>query len=254
METTSTPLSPKVKVSLVIVGIVCITSIVVVSILRDAIINPSVYSFSDTGIGKVTYTPNKAEIIFGVQISRAETAEAALSQLNEQGDAIEMALRTFGIASGDITVQSYSINPYYDWSEEAGSFISGYDAYQQYVVVLRELQPEDTRVRDLVESVTRAGINQVQSIQFSTDNVEELIEEAKLLAITDAKENATVTASSLGVKLGKVTGWWKNNDYETVYYGEKGGYGNEMDTSASGYIPAGAQEIVVEATVTFEMK
>lgn len=257
MESHSMPLSPRAKLTVAILAMVLFTSIVVVAILRDAIVQDPQYSVSDTGIGRVSYTPDTAEVTFGVQISRAETAASALDLLNAQGSSIETALQNFGVSSGDIAVQSYSVSPYYNWSEEEGSTISGYDAYQQYVVTLHDIVPEETRVRDMISAVTNAGTNQVVSVHFTTEALDDLREEAKQLAIAAAKENAVETASGLGVKLGKVTGWWMNPiqpTYNELYYGEKGGYGGMMESSGTGYIPLGEQEVVVEATVTFEVK
>jgi uncharacterized protein YggE len=255
MESHSMMLSPKAKVIVVGLGMVLVSSIVIVSILRESIINKPEYTVSDVGVGRVSYTPDTAEVTFGIQVSKAESAQVALKEITKLGTEIASALEAFNIPTGDIDIQNYSIQPYYDWSEERGSYISGYDANQQYLVTLRNVTAESNNVQKLIDAVTEAGSSQVVSVNFTIDDIESYKQEAKVLALKAATENAKRTADSLDVDLGEITGWWYNTVLPNgdMYYGEKGGAMMEESTG-NGFSIIGEKEVVIEASVNYKLR
>jgi len=69
------------------------------------------------GEGKVMAAPNIAEMNFGMQTERMETAAASITDLEEKMNAVFEAIKGLGIEEKDIKTQSLSMNPSYDWDE-----------------------------------------------------------------------------------------------------------------------------------------
>jgi len=67
------------KVILGLIAMLLLTGVVVVSILRDRIVNQQIWQVSITGEGKVAYQPDIAVIQLGVQVDRAKTADVAIN-------------------------------------------------------------------------------------------------------------------------------------------------------------------------------
>ena len=245
------------KLALVVVGMVLLTGIVVVAILRDAIVNRSNYQVSVTGTGRISYTPDKAKVTLGVQIDRAETAEVALQQLTERVQKITEAVEQLGIPSEDVHTSQYSIQPHYEYTYDSfnnsQSRVVGFDANQQLVVTVKDLTKESQSVSKVIQGATKVGSNQILGITFDVSNVDDLKHQARVAALKDAMEKASATAGSLGVRLGKISGWWDNvvqapglDPYGYGYAEGKGG--------GAGLVPSGTDEVVVEASVSYEIK
>ncbi len=244
--------SPKVILGLI--AMLLITGIVVVSIIRDRIVNVQQWQVSVTGQGKITYQPDIATISLGVQVDKISQADAALKQLNDKMDAVVAAIKKAGVADEDIKTQNYSIYPQYDYINNA-STLAGYNANQQLAVKVRDLK--DEAVSKIITAATKAGANQVNGITFDVANLEQLKQQARILAITDAKSKAGALAAAADVKLKRIVGWWENfiqtPGQPVTYYDGKGGMGAGGAVS-SGTVPSGSQEIIVEVNLSYQIK
>ncbi len=250
MESTKSWSSPKVLLTLI--AMLLLASVVIVSILRDKIVNEQQWQVSVIGQGKVSYQPDTAIVQLGVLVDRAETSEIAISNLNEKMEAVIAAIQELGIDEKDIQTQGYSVYTQYDYIENR-SILAGYNANQQVTIKVRELAPEDEIISSLITSATKAGANQVNGITFETANIEELKQEARLKAIADARNKAHDIASATDVKLGKIVGWWENllqPPYPgTPYYFEGKGGGGVGDS-----IPSGINEVIIEINLNYQVK
>ena len=103
------------KIIITVFLILAITSITIVSIIRDRIVNYPQNQVSVIGQGKVVYQPDIATITLGVQIDKVNKADEALNQLNSKIKNIVAAVKGQGIAPEDILTQNYSLLPQYDY-------------------------------------------------------------------------------------------------------------------------------------------
>lgn len=240
---------------------VLVTVIVVVSILRERIVNKDTDITTIIGRGEVLYQPNIAIINLGVQVDKVPKAEEALGKLNESMNRIIASAKGLGIADEDIMTQSYSLYPHYDFQGEGGgtSIPSGYDANQQVSIKARMVDENPAIVSRVIEEASKAGANQVVGVSFDVSNLEELKQKARLEAITDAREKSVGLAKAAGVKkIGDVVSWYENiiksPDAQYSSYG-LGGSGEKSSAglNASPQINPGIQEIIIEMGLNYRI-
>ena len=205
------------------------------------------------GEGKVTAAPNIAEMTFGMQTERMDTAEAAIADLEEKMNAVFAAIKELGIEEKDITTQSLSMNPSYDW-DEGERTLKGYEARQNLRVKIRDLD----KIGEVLSRATSAGANQAGGVSFTIDDTDELQAQARDEAIAEAETKAKELAIQLGGRLGKLKGFSEGGGGMPVYsvakmvtedmaYGIGGG-------GAPVPVPEGEQEIQVTVSLTYELK
>lgn len=243
------------KVVLAILGMILLSAIVIVSILRDRIVNQPQWTINISGQGKVSYQPDTANITIGVQVDKVAKANDALSQLNTKMNKIYQAVQEAGVPKDDILTQNYSLYSQYDYIEGV-SQLSGYNASQILVVKARNIQEDKEIVNKVVAAATKAGANQISGITFEASNLNELKQEARLKAIADAKTKASETAKALGIKLGKIVGWWENflSASESLGYGKGGVEGLGGGAAGGPIIPSGGYELILEVNLNYKIK
>ncbi|HMN19419.1 MAG TPA: SIMPL domain-containing protein [Candidatus Moranbacteria bacterium] len=244
------------RVVLAATGILALCAVLIISILRERIVSPPQNQVGITGQGKIAYRPDTATAVFGVQVDRASSAEEALRQLNGKMTAIVAALEGSGIPREDIRTQNYSVNPQYDYADGVQR-AAGYSANQQLTVKIRGIDQSQDATSRVISAASGAGANQVQGINFAVEDVAALKQQARLLAIADARAKAPEMARAAGVKLGEVASWYENvlsGPENPIPYGY-GGMGGAMEAkSAQPAVPSGSDEIVIEVTLNYSVR
>jgi len=239
------------KIIIKILGMLLLSLIIIVSIVRDRIVDREQWQVTVSGTGKISYAPDIANVRLGVQIDKSQNAEIALADLNSKISKAMDAIKKIGIAEEDIQTQNYSIFPQYDYAEDISKFV-GYNANQQLIVKVKNLAKDANLVSKIISESTKAGVNQITGITFDVSRLEELKQEARLVAIADAKKKAQSIALALGVKLGNVVGWWENPvqapGVPGPYYLDGKGGGDQAA------VPAGGQEIIIEVGVNYKIR
>lgn len=244
------------KVIITIIGMILLAGIIVAAILRDRIVNQSQYQVSVVGQGKVSYQPDVANITIGIQIDRVAKADEALKQLNERMNNIVNALKVAGIKDEDLKTQNYSLLSHYDYIDNV-STLSGYNANEQLVVKVNDIKTNPSLVGKAVEAASKVGANQIIDITYNVSNLEDLKQQARIMAISDAKNKANVLARAAGVSLGNIVGWWENliqaPGVFTQYYDSTKGGGSGGGAVAPS-LPNGNQDIITEISVSYRIK
>lgn len=239
------------KFILILIAILSLTGIIGVSILRDRIVNQNNNQVSITGQGKVKYQPDTANITLGVQVDKVAKADEALNTLNERVNKIISAVKALGIEGDKIKNQNYSLYPTYDYTNGANNLV-GYSANQQIIIEVNEVDKNFSLLNQVIAESAKAGANQVVGISFSSSNIESLKQEARLLAISDAKAKAKSLSEAMGVSLGDLVGWWENtvspSPYTDYSYGGMGGGGSTPVVSS------GVYETTIEVTLNYKLE
>ena len=154
-----------------------------------------------TGVGTISVVPDAVRFNATV-LSLASTNAAALSSASKSAAAVRAALKDKGIALKDIRSANISVYPEYNYTQEAGTKITGYRASQTFDVLIRKASDAGT----IIEAVVTAGGDNVQlgGVIPTTLNPAKATEEARAAAVANAKSKASSYAKLLGTSMGKV--------------------------------------------------
>lgn len=236
-------------------GILVIGAIVIISILRQSIVDDVQNQVTITGQGKVAYRPDVANLTLGVQIDRAATGEEALNRLNGKVTAIIAAMELLGISEQDIQNQAYTLYPQYDYKDNV-STLAGYSANQKVVIKITNLENDKEILSKVISAASAAGTNQVEGVVFTVSNLNELKQQARIEAIKDAKSKRAGLAEASDISLGKTVSWVENIVQAPDTPQSNLGYGGNDTMSlqkASAQIPTGTQEIIIEVGLIYEV-
>jgi len=248
------------KFVLLLAGMVLLAGVVIISIIKDRIIDNPHYQISVTGQGKVQYKSDIAIITLGVQIDKAKTAEIALNEMNNKMNQVISELKKSGIKEENIQTQNYFLETAYDQINGV-SKTAGYNANQKVTIKAEGIDKDQKLASNIISIASKAGANQVIGIKFDASNLNNLKQEARIKAITDAKLKSNKIAQTTGVKFRKIVGLYERtlqspdlNSYNYYGYEGIGGGLGGGGSSPAPQLPSGTQEIVMEIDLNYEIR
>lgn len=165
--------------------------------------NPStvVRNVNVTGTGTTTVVPDTVRLNANVT-TIASSSAAALASTSKSAQIFRQTLTSAGILAKYIQTQSLSVNPNYTYGPNGTSKISGYQASQQFTVVIRNA----ANAGAIVSATQNAVGNPLQIGSVSPYIFDESSAEAsaRAQAISLAKAKALSYATLAGAKLGKI--------------------------------------------------
>jgi uncharacterized protein len=200
-----------------------------------------------TGVGTISVVPDAVR--FNATVSAlASTNSAALSSASKSAAAVRAALKDKGIAVKDIRSANISVYPEYNWTQEAGTKITGYRASQTFDVLIRKASDAGS----IIEAVVTAGGDNVQlgGVIPTTLNPAAASEEARAAAVANAKSKATSYAKLLGTSIGKVLSL--EEQYAPVY-SSPFPMAKAESADAAVQIDLGEQDVTVSITVRWAL-
>jgi len=233
-----------------ILAILCLTAIVVVAILRDRIVSQTNWTVQVTGVGEINYEPDYANLVLGVLISDEKNPTKAIADMNSTTKKIIDAVSKLGVPADKFKTTNFNLMPHYVYLEEK-SEVTGYDAEQMLTIKIEGIDQNKELLGKAIEAASQVGANKVSGIEFNSSKIETLKQEARVLALKDARSKAGSIASAAGVKIGKVVGWWENMIYLDNL--GKGGYAPEA-VSVDTAVPSGQQKVKIEMNVNYLVK
>jgi hypothetical protein len=186
-------------------------------------------------------------------VAKNNDVSVATSESSKKMNAIIGYLKGNGVEEKDIKTTSFSIYPVYAWEEKTGRRnLDGYEVSQTIEVKIRDL----SKVGDIISNATELGANNVSSLSFTIDDDEKVKEDAKELAIKDARAKAKNLEKSLGVKLVKIVnfseGTYPTYSYDSYYKSASGA--TEMLSSVAPTIQTGQNKITSTVTITYSVR
>jgi len=205
-------------------------------------------TFTVTGEGKVTVHPDIATVSVGVQ-AQESSVKTVQSELNKTVNAVSAAIKKAGVDGKDIQTSNYSINPMYDYSGRTQR-ITGYQASSNLTIKVRNID----NANGVIDAATGAGATDVGGISFDVDDKTKAQNQARELAVADAKKKAADAARIAGFSLGKIINYSENfggvpRPYLAASKAEGAG-----DTSISTQVEPGSSEIVVTVSLGYELR
>ena len=152
---------------------------------------------SVSGEATVSVAPDLAQIDAGVT-SEGKSARDASEANNAAMGKVLLALKGAGIAEKDYQTSRLSLQPQYAPNRSGPSPIVGYRASNRITVRLHEV----ARIAGVIDTLVGAGANDIGGIGFSVSNASKLLDEARELAVADARRKAEIYAKAAGVTLG----------------------------------------------------
>lgn len=205
-------------------------------------------TFSVTGEGKVSVPPDIAIVNVGVQ-AQATTVQAAQDLLNKNMNAVSAAVKATGVDAKDIQTSGYNINPEQDYTNPTQK-ITGYQASSNLTIKIRALNT----VNAVIDGATAAGANEVGGITFDVDNKTAAQNQARVLAVADAKSKAENAAKIAGFSLGKIINY--TEDFGTnprpILMAA-----NAVPSSGGGVptqVESGSNDITVDVTLSYQIQ
>jgi len=197
------------------------------------------------GEGRVYTKPDIALVNLSV-VSEGYRVKDVQEDNSKKMNKVINFLKEYGVEEKDIKTTNYQIYPRYIYGEGRSPRIGSYEITQTLEVKIRDLE----KIGEILEKSVYNGVNQVSSLYFRVDNDKDVKEQARKLAIDEAKEKAKKLAVLMGVKLGRISGYDETTSFDYPVYREYGiGGGGEMVPQ----IEVGENEIVVDATLIYEI-
>ena len=198
------------------------------------------------GHGEVRVAPDMGVVSIGVA-SQAETARDALTANSEAMTRILSALKAAGIADKDIQTSNFSVQPRYDYNNNAQPRLTGYDVSNTVTVTVRQL----ASLGAVLDQVVSAGSNQINGIMFDVAKPDAALDEARKLAAADAARKARLYATSMSFALGEVLSLSETSVVLPPVYGKET---RVEGLAADVPIAAGEQKLAIDVTITWEIK
>lgn len=143
-------------------------------------------TISTSGTGTVTVEPDKATFSIGLE-ARNDDLKPAQDEVTDESNAITAALLEAGVAEKDIVTSSYQVTPENKYDRN-GNFVE----IESYVVRLTlSITVYDIElVGQLLDETVSLGADYVSAITFGVSDPTPYIQEARKLAIADARQKA----------------------------------------------------------------
>lgn len=203
--------------------------------------------FQVQGTGQVSAVPDSATISFSVT-KQASTIADAQNQTNIIFNNILQALRNLGTSDKNIKTTDYSVNPNYDYT--SGQKITGYTVTQSVQVKLNSLD----KVNQTTDTITQNGANVVGGISFgfSDDMRQKLEDQARVMAVQQAKTKAQSLANASGIHLGRIVDVNENTGFSPIPVPLNAGIGAKAEITQPTNITPGQNSISITITLSYE--
>lgn len=219
---------------------------------------PATDTVTVQGAGQATLPPDVARVSFTVQNTAPVVADAQAATTKQANAALDF-VKGQGIADKDVKTLSYNIYPQYAYTScrpgvpcPSSPKITGYQVSETIQVTMRDLAAVGT----MLGGLGKLGVQNISGPAFALDDATAGYAAARADAIAKAKTQATLLASQLGVRLGKIVNFSENsNSYPVPMYGLGAGM---MEAKAAmapvPSIPTGENTYNASVSITYEIR
>jgi uncharacterized protein len=199
-----------------------------------------------TGDGKITFVPNIGVISAGVSSDAREAADA----WKKNADIVKKlfdVLKKHGIDPKDLKTTGLNISPKYIYPKGKKPQLVGYTVTYNLDITIRKLNEMGKTLDALVANGANRGMN----ISFTYDNMEQLLDQARLKAAAQARNKAELYVKGAGAQLGAVVSINEGN-----YYPPRPFYYEHSLKAATVDLPiaVGQQDLSATVTVTYTIE
>ena len=221
---------------------------------------PGAHTISVSGEGEVFAVPDIATFTFSV-VEEEDTVADAQARAAEKINGIIAYLKNEGVKEDDIKTTSYNVFPQYDYVQPGCTefrcppgerVFRAFEVRQTIRVKVRDTEQAGT----LLSGVGEREVSDVSGLSFTFEDDSVLNEEARALAIEDAKSKAEKLADELDVRLVRVVNFHESSPGP---YREAFGLGGEAATAVAESspvpeVPSGENKILSRVTIVYEIR
>ncbi len=205
-----------------------------------------------TGFGEVYTVPDIGIITISVKTEN-KTVELATDENNKKINNIVSFLKGEGVEEKDIKTTNFNINPVYSWNPDSGERKQdNYEANQGITVKIRDI----SKSGKIISGATEQGANHISNLSFTIDDDEELKNQARKIAIDNAKTKAKILEDQLGIKMIKIINFSEGTYAPSPSYDQYSASGlmKQMESKiAAPEIQAGENLITSTVTITYSI-
>jgi uncharacterized protein YggE len=221
--------------------------------LREAmqVGKPTPYEFtiSVEGVGRAEIKPDMAKVTFSVE-SRAKTLDLTQNNNSEKMNALIEKVKSLNIDEKDIQTSNYNAYEEKKYDPETGTYGNtiGWVVSQSIDLTIRDLE----KISSILETIGQNGATNISGPNFSIENDQTALDEARLAALDDAKSRAQTIAEQLGVKLRSPISYteWKEESGVSFYAMEKAV--SVPDSAPT--IEEGQEKVTIHVSISYAIK
>lgn len=204
-----------------------------------------------SGIGQVSGTPDIARVTVGIE-SQGNEVKQVVSDNNAKMAELIAGLKGAGISDKDIQTMNYSVyveNPRVEpvaptEKAETGSLI--YHVSNQVQITVRDI----SKLSSVLDLSVENGANSIYGVSFDVSNPTALEDQAREIAVANAKARAEKLAKLEGLTLGSVIHVEEISGSPVMYYGAAKAEG----LGGGAPIESGSIQVTVNLQVTYGIK
>jgi len=232
-----------------ILGCVLIIFVILLNVHQFQLIRGDSQYLSVSATAKSESVPDKAIVTVGV-VSEGLTAQEVKDQSSSKINQVISFIKETGTDDRDIQTSQFHISPKYNYSNQQQTVV-GYQANQTITVKVRKIDQSSQQLEKIIDGAVTHGANQIQGIDFSFEDDESLVQNARKLAIDKAKSNALQISKDAGLKLVRIVNviTSASGNPEPMYMSNMA-----LAKSAAPQIELGSKEVMATVTVVFEIR
>lgn len=159
-------------------------------------------------------------------------------------------LKSKNIADKDLRTTRVDLQPYNEYVKDEKP-VPMFRAQQSLTFKVADLN----KLTDLLSGLVDLGVNNIQSVQFTSSKLKQLQDEARAEAMLDAKRKATILAKAVGQKVGAAFTINDNTssggNYPRAVYNMAYKSADMMESAGQAPIASGEIEITANVQVSF---
>jgi uncharacterized protein YggE len=201
-----------------------------------------------SGEGEVKVVPDEVVLTLGVETWN-QSLDTATNENDRRVQAVIGAAEDHDIEEKNIQTSKLSIEPRYQNQWDRQEFV-GYFVRKTIVITLTDTSKFEALLADVLE----AGANYVYGIQFRTSELQKYKDQARIAAIQDARDKASLLAGELNEDIGRPHDIREGSSSSWYWYNESSAALGAARSSESGSaIALGEISITATVTVSFEL-
>lgn len=200
------------------------------------------------GTGQITIEPDVAYVNLGV-LTNGKTADEAQQENAAIFEKLnDVLFQQFKIDEKDVKTVSFNLRPDYSYQEGKEPTITGYTASHMIRITYRDLD----RIGELLDAAVKAGVNQINRVEYATEKFEEYELQAMELAMKNARQKAERLAATEGQTIKGVVQISQHGTNYGIYAAAAASVAFDAVPKSTTTVNPGEIEISAAVTVVYE--